>query len=317
MVELADPFAGPVEIGGLGGDHQYGAHPVDGLDLDEIGGRPAAGRDQDHAQLVRHRRGIGIFDREEGEGFAGHGIDIEGGDEIGHVRGFAAGADIHQQVMRGVDEQQAARRQQRLGDGFQIVRRGEMHRDDMDAEAGIEADLAAVALQDRGHLGRLVERDDVVAAAARHHGGAGERQHILQQAEQIGLRDRAHGAEGDGARHLRIDGIIDLQRVAENAGDDLMHVGADEIQHHLVAAVDGDGRGGAGRRRRGRGDLIDHGMGERRGAAGGRRPDGRLLGIGDLRRGCGRLRHLPMLQRGVVHQPRGARARWMVGGGSA
>ena len=58
-----------------------------------------------------------------------------------------------------------------------------------------------------------------------------------------------------------------------------MHVGADEIQHHLLAAVDGDGRGGAGHRRRRRCDLIDHGMGERRGAAGGRRPDGRLLGL--------------------------------------
>ena len=86
-----------------------------------------------------------------------------------------------------------------------------------------------------------------------------------------------------------------------------MHVGADEIQHHLLAAVDGDGRGGAGHRRRRRCDLIDHGMGERRGAAGGRRPDGRLLGIGDLRRGAGRLGRLPMLQRGVVHQPRRAR----------
>ena len=175
MVELADPFAGPVEIGRLGGDHQYGAHPVDGLDLDEIGRPPAAGRDQDHAQLARHRRGIGIFDREEGEGFAGHGIDIEGGDEIGHVRGFAARADIHEQVMRGVDEQQAARWQQRLGDGFQVVGRGEMHRDDMDAEARIEADPPVLALQDRGHLGRLIERDDVIAPAARHHGGPCER----------------------------------------------------------------------------------------------------------------------------------------------
>ena len=245
--------------------------------------RLRAGAVEHLVELRGDQARVGALGNIEGEAHALEPVDVELIDQF---------ADRPALGGRPLDDQQIARRVG-LGDGvghdrveqlLEFVGAGVFEHDGLGSKAGVGGtEHARLAL---GHA----QRDDGVDAAAHGEGQIARLQRLLEERQHGGAGDRRRGLDGDHGVDLRIDGVFDIQDVAQDRLGHRLHV------HLRIVEADIAGGGGDGsrhrRRRGGRAGkngganvaIVEAGDGRR---GGDRRDRGRRGGLGPRRLSAG------------------------------
>ena len=262
-VELLDPVAHFVQVGGARGDHQYGVDALDGHDaqgaeqraafaqgigadggvgLAGCGGLgrgalagPARGRRSGcgncstrGATRKQAQRGLnfgwrGVLEREHANRHAAQQVDVEGVDHVEPAFGFDPGAAHDEDVADGIDAHDGVGRHHGPQDVGHFRRAKVLQRDDNRTIAGCQGAAVGQTGGCNDAAQRLGRADVVSAARVARHDDAVELQRAFEQEHGLVGADVATRDEGDGAVQRRVNDVVDLEQVAQHDVDDFAY----------------------------------------------------------------------------------------------
>jgi hypothetical protein len=140
-------------------------------------------------------------------------------------------------VARRIDLQHRVLRDERLQGALQIRGRDIFQGQDLHVVSRRRSGVAADGDRRGAGMGSFVDRHHAVDAVRLDQRQAAGPQRFLHHRQNILLPQRPARLDGDVRLNFRIDRVVEVEDIAENARQDLMHIGIDEIERDVAALI--------------------------------------------------------------------------------
>ena len=216
-----------VEVARLACHHQHGIHARQRHHLHLAGELAALLAAERLVQCAGKILGRPVGNGEERIGLAGQRVDVEGAHQFHQRVALRRLAGDHQRVGAGHGDHARAP----LGVGLQhlgqVLGRGVAQRHHH----------AAGRASGTGHPAGRRRRQHAIHPGVDNQSGPVLSQQRLQYRHQLALGKRGDGAQRGRAVHGGVDGVVHVQRVAQDLRHHLAYVGVGEIQRHAARAA--------------------------------------------------------------------------------